>query len=56
MDGFTRLLEEKFLPIAAKLQQNIFLGSLRNGLVASLPMMIVGSMVIVVAELPVDAY
>ena len=56
MDGFTRLLEEKFLPIAAKLQQNIFLGSLRNGLVASLPMMIVGSMVIVIAELPVDAY
>ena len=56
MDGFTRLLEEKFLPIAAKLQANIFLGSLRNGLVASMPMMIVGSMVIVVAELPVDAY
>ncbi len=56
MDGFTRLLEEKFLPIAAKLQQNIFLGSLRDGLVASLPLMIVGSMVIVVAELPVDAY
>ena len=56
MDGFTRLLEEKFLPIAAKLQANIFLGSLRNGLVASMPMMIVGSMVIVVAELPVEAY
>ncbi len=56
MDGFTRFLEEKFLPIAAKIQQNRYLMSLRDGLVASLPLMIVGSFVIVIAELPVDAY
>ena len=56
MDGITRILEEKFLPIAVKMQSNRYLMSLRNGLVTSLPLMIVGSMVIVVAELPVDAY
>ena len=56
MDGLTRFLEEKFLPIAATLSQNRYLMSIRDGLVLSLPLMIVGSMVIVVAELPVDAY
>ena len=56
MDGFTRYLEEKFLPLAAKMQGNRYLGSLRDGLVSSLPLMIVGSFVIVIAELPVDAY
>jgi len=56
MDGLTRFLEEKFLPIAAKMQSNRYLMSLRDGLVLSLPMMIVGSFVIVIAELPVDAY
>ena len=56
MDGFTRFLEEKFLPIAAALSQNRYLMSIRDGLVLSLPLMIVGSMMIVVAELPVDAY
>lgn len=56
MDGLTRFLEEKFLPIAAKMQTNRYLMSLRDGLVLSLPLMIVGSFVIVIAELPVDAY
>ncbi len=56
MDGFTRLLEDKFLPIAAKIQQNRYLMSLRDGLVMSLPLMIVGSFVIIIAEMPVDAY
>lgn len=56
MDGFTRFLEEKFLPVAATISQNRYLMALRDGLVLSLPLMIVGSMVIVVAELPVDAY
>jgi len=56
MDGMTRFLEEKFLPLAAKIQQNRYLLSLRDGLVLSLPLMIVGSFVIIIAELPVDAY
>ncbi len=56
MDGITRILEEKFLPIAVKMQSNRYLMSLRNGLVTSLPLMIVGSFVIVIAELPVDPY
>lgn len=56
MDGFTRLLEDKFLPIAAKIQQNRYLMSLRDGLVMSLPLMIVCSFVIIIAEMPVDAY
>ena len=56
MDGLTRFLEDKFLPIAAAMQQNRYLMSLRDGLVASLPVNIVGSFVIVIAELPVDAY
>lgn len=56
MDKFTQFLEEKFLPIAAKLQQNRYLTALRDGLVLSLPLIIVGSFVIIIAELPVDAY
>lgn len=55
-DGITRVLEEKFLPIAAKMQGNRYLMSLRDGLVLSLPLMIVGSFVIVIAELPVQPY
>lgn len=56
MDGIARFLEEKFLPIAVKMQSNRYLMALRDGLVLSLPVMIVGSFVIVIAEMPVDAY
>ncbi len=56
MDKFTQFLEENFLPIAAKMQGNRYLRALRDGIVSSLPIMIVGSFVIVIAELPVDPY
>ena len=56
LDSLTRILEEKLLPFAGKMQNNRYLMSLRDGLVVSLPLMIVGSFVIIIAELPVDPY
>jgi len=56
MQFFIRFLEEKFLPVAGKLSANRYLMSLRDGLVLSMPLMIVGSVFIIIAELPIPAY
>jgi cellobiose PTS system EIIC component len=56
MNKLTQVLEEKFMPVASRLSENRYLTSLRDGLELSMPLMIVGSMLIVIAEFPLNAY
>ncbi|KAB4859162.1 PTS sugar transporter subunit IIC, partial [Bacteroides thetaiotaomicron] len=48
--------EDKFVPVAAKIAKQRHLLALRDGLVLSLPLLIVGSMFIIIGELPIQAY
>lgn len=52
MDKFTTFLEKILLPIARKLNTNRYLGALRDGFMSALPMIIFGSIFIVLANLP----
>ncbi|AVR00215.1 PTS system, cellobiose-specific IIC component [Oceanobacillus iheyensis] len=49
---FMQFLERFFLPIADKLNNNRYLGALRDGFMVALPIIIFGSMFVVIANLP----
>ena len=53
LNGF---LEEKMLPIAAKLGSNKVLISIRDGITLSMPLIIIGSLFLVIASFPVKAW
>ena len=48
--------EDKFVPVAAKIAKQRHLLAMRDGLVLSLPLLIVGSLFIIIGELPIQAY
>lgn len=52
MDKFTAFLEKILLPIARRLNTNRYLGALRDGFMSALPMIIFGSIFVVLANLP----
>lgn len=56
MDKFNSIMEEKFMPFAAKLSSQRHLLALRDGLIVSMPLMIVGSMFVIFNEFPSEAY
>ena len=52
MNKFTSLIEEKLLPIAGKLASSRILSVLRDAFMLSFPLTIVGSLAVVVMNLP----
>ena len=56
MGGFMRFLEEKVMPVAAKIAGQRHLQALRDGLVLTMPLLIVGSVFLVIRWLPFDAW
>lgn len=56
MNNFNRFMEEKFMPIASKISMQKHLLALRDGLIVSMPLMIVGSMFVIFNEFPSEAY
>lgn len=48
--------EEKFMPIAAKIGNQKHLIALRDGIMFTMPLLIIGSIFIILAELPINAY
>lgn len=56
MKKFEAYLEEKVVPFAARLGANRYLASIRDGLILSMPLMIVGSFTLIITEFPVTAY
>ncbi|WP_323616220.1 PTS sugar transporter subunit IIC [Erysipelothrix rhusiopathiae] len=49
-------LEEKVLPVAAKLSSNKFLIAIRDGITLSMPLIIIGSIFMVIASFPVPGW
>lgn len=54
MNKFEKILEEKLLPLAGKLQSNKILSSMSSGLLAGMPFMIIGSLALVIQYPPID--
>ena len=56
MQNVGNLLEEKIMPIAAKLSSNKVLVAIRDGITLAMPLIIIGSLFMVVASFPVQAW
>ncbi|WP_235829580.1 hypothetical protein [Clostridium nigeriense] len=56
MKKLNEFLEEKMLPIAAKLGSNKVLISIRDGITLSMPLIIIGSLFMIIASFPVKAW
>lgn len=56
MSAFMNKMESVLLPIANRIGANRFLMALRDGMVASMPLMMIGSILLVITELPIDGY
>lgn len=56
MKSLINFLEEKFVPVAAKIGAQRHLVAIRDGFVALMALLILGSMAVLINNLPIDAY
>lgn len=56
MDKIGKYLEEKVMPVASKLSQNKILVSIRDGVTLAMPLIIIGSLFMVIASFPVPGW
>lgn len=56
MNKFNLFLEKKLLPIASKLGANRVLIAIRNGITLSMPLIIIGSLFLIIGNFPIDAW
>lgn len=55
MDKFTNVLEEKLMPVAAKIANQRHLSAIKDGIIITVPFIIVGSIFLILANLPIPA-
>lgn len=53
---FLDKLQESLLPIASKLDSNRYLTAIKTGFFAAMPMLIIGSIFLLVTQVPIDPY
>jgi PTS system cellobiose-specific IIC component len=56
LDGLMNLLEVKLVPVAKKLDQNKYLTAIRDGFFAVMPLLIIGSLFLLIPYIPSEAY
>ncbi|CAH0346472.1 PTS cellobiose transporter subunit IIC [Bacillus sp. CECT 9360] len=56
MNRLTRFLEEKFMPVAARVGEQRHLQAIRDGIVMTIPLVIIGSLFLILAYLPIPGY
>lgn len=56
MNSFIKFLEDKVMPIAAKIAAQRHIRALRDGLAVTMPLIIAGSIFMILANLPVPGY
>lgn len=56
MNKINEMLEKKMLPIASKLGANKFLIAIRDGITLAMPLIIIGSLMMVIASFPVPGW
>lgn len=56
MNGFIAFMEKYFVPIASKIGSQRHLVAIRDGFVTIMPLMILGSMSVLINNLPIGPY
>lgn len=56
MNKMTEFMERHLMPLSQKLSSNKYLVALRDGLMLSMPLLIIGSIAIVIGDFPVQAF
>ncbi|MGQ0437783.1 hypothetical protein ACT4UT_06015, partial [Bacillus sp. B-TM1] len=56
MNGFMSFMEQKIMPTTQKIAGQRHLLAIRNGVISTLPLTIVGSFFVIFLNLPIDAY
>jgi PTS system cellobiose-specific IIC component len=56
MNKFLSFLEEKFMPFAGKLAAQRHLGALKDGIILTMPLIIIGSFFLILGFLPIPGY
>lgn len=56
MDKFTNWLDKTLMPISTKLSENKYLSALQDGLMFSMPILIVGSICIIIGDFPLPVF
>ena len=56
MDKLTGFMERKLMPLSQRISSNKYLVALRDGLMLSMPLLIIGSLAIVIGDFPVPAF
>lgn len=51
-----KFFEEKFIPVATRIANQRHILALRDGIVLAMPLLIIGSLFIIISDFPVDAY
>ncbi|WP_303972780.1 PTS sugar transporter subunit IIC [Streptococcus merionis] len=56
METFNSFVEQKFMPIAAKMSSNKALVAIRDGITLSMPLLIIGSIFMIIASFPIPGW
>lgn len=56
MSKFNSFLETKVMPVAGKLAAQRHLGALRDGIILAMPLIIIGSLFLIIANFPITAW
>ncbi|RBW67818.1 PTS cellobiose transporter subunit IIC [Bacillus taeanensis] len=56
MDKFTSVIENKVMPIAGRLAGQRHLNALRDGIILTMPLIIIGSLFLILANLPIPGW
>ena len=56
MNNFMNLFENKLLPLSQKIGENRYMNAIKDGFIASMPLIIVGALFLLLANLPIQSY
>lgn len=56
MNKVNQLLEEKVMPIAGRIAAQRHLQALRDGIILTMPLIIIGSFFLIIGNLPIPGY
>ncbi|MBY7144358.1 PTS cellobiose transporter subunit IIC [Virgibacillus sp. NKC19-3] len=56
MNGFNAFMERYFMPVAGKLAEQRHLKAVRDGIVAAMPLLIIGSIFLIISSPPIESW
>ncbi len=56
MKRFEKALEKNFMPFATKIASNKHIGAVRDGVILTMPLIIAGSIFLMIGHIPITGY